>query len=262
MNQKKKIPYDAVGDIAILKFSPDAKKNFKLEYSKKFLKQNRAFKTVLEKTGKFSGILRKAKTRFIAGENKKETIHIESGCRFFLNVDDTYFSPRLCNERKLIAEEIAKKAGENSKILVMFAGVAPFPIIIAKKLREKNKEAEIISNELNRRANKYAAKNILINKVADYVKILPGDCRKLPEKLTRKFDFIVMPRPNLKETFLQTAEKLSKKGTRIYYYGFGEKEKVLYEVKKNKKLKSKKIMIRKAGEIAPYKFRWLAVFKI
>ena len=71
-----------------------------------------------------------------------------------------------------------------------------------------------------------------------------------------------MPRPNLKETFLPTALKFSKKGTTIFYHGFGTKEKVLNEIKKDTKGKTEKINIRKAGDIGPYKFRWQAQFKI
>ena len=68
-----------------------------------------------------------------------------------------------------------------------------------------------------------------------------------------------MPRPNLKKTFLKSALKLSEKGTTIFYHGFGTKEKVIKEINKYTKTK---IKIRKAGNIAPYEYRWQAEFKI
>ena len=71
-----------------------------------------------------------------------------------------------------------------------------------------------------------------------------------------------MPRPNLEDTFLPHALKLSKKGTTIFYHGFGTKEEVLSEIKKDTNGKMGKIKIRKAGDIGPYKFRWQAQFKI
>ena len=71
-----------------------------------------------------------------------------------------------------------------------------------------------------------------------------------------------MPRPNLKDTFLKTALKLSKKGTIIFYHGFGTKESVLEEIKKDTKGKIGKIKIRKAGDIGPYIYRWQAQFKV
>lgn len=71
-----------------------------------------------------------------------------------------------------------------------------------------------------------------------------------------------MPRPNLKDTFLKTALKLSKKGTTIFYHGFGTKEEVLNEIRKDTKGKIGKVKIRKAGDIGPYVFRWQAIFKV
>ena len=148
------------------------------------------------------------------------------------------------------------------KILVMFAGIAPFPIVIAKKLKEKRKKAEIISNEINRKASKYSEENVKLNKMENYIKVIQGDSRKLPLKLKEKFDFIVMPRPNLKDTFLDIMRKFSKKSAEIYYYGFGEEEKVLDEIWRYAGARVGGIKIEKAGEIAPYKFRWLAKFRV
>ncbi len=258
-----KIPLDIIGNIAILKFPRNAKKSQKIKYAKKLLKQPN-ITTILEKTDKIKGRLRIAKTSYLAGEKTKETIYKENECRFLINVDETYFSPRLSNHRKEIAEDIARKIKNNSRILVMFGGIAPLPIVIAKILKQKNKlnNIKIISNELNRKANKYAEKNIKLNKFQDNILIMGGDAKKLPDKLKEKFDFILMPRPNLKETFLKTALKLSKKSAIIYYHGFGTKEGVINEIKQNTNNKISKIKIQKAGEIAPYKYRWLAVFKV
>jgi len=255
--------YDWIGDIAILKFSKDAEKKEKKEYAEEFLKKNKGIKTILEKAGRIKGRLRIAGTRFLAGKDRRETIYIENGCRFKINVDETYFSTRLANQRQKIAEEIARKVTKKkNKILVMFAGIAPFPIVIAKKLKDAGKKAKIISNEINRKASRYAEENVRLNKFQDYIKVVQGDSKKLPAKLKERFDFIVMPRPNLKDTFLDIALKFSKKGARIYYYGFGTKEKVLEEIKRDAGKKAGKIKIEKAGEIAPYKYRWLARFKI
>ena len=252
-----RVPLDVIGNIAILKFPEDVSLNEKKKYADNFLKSNKSISSVLEKTEKVKGRLRKTKTRFLAGENTRETIHNENGCRFFLNVDETYFSPRLSNERKIISEEIARKVKNNSQILVMFAGVAPFPVVIAKYFKQKGKKARIVSSELNRKASEFAKKNVKMNKVEDYVDVISGDSRKIKGK----FDFIVMPRPNLKDTFLNSSLKLCKKGTIIYYYGFGSEEEVLDEIKRDAGNKIGKIKIRKAGDIAPFKFRWLAEFR-
>jgi len=256
----KKIPQDIVGDIAILKFPKRTLWITKKLKAKKFLKENKTVKTVLEKTEGFSGKLRTLKTKHLAGIKTKQATYKENNCIFKFDVDKSYFSPRLSNERKVIADEVVKLTKKNSKILVMFAGIAPYPIVIAKKLKQANKTFHIYSNELNKQANLDAKKNIALNKLQKFITLKKGDAKKIPTK--QKYDIILMPRPNLKETFLKTALELSKKGTTIFYHGFGTKEEVLNEIKKDTKNKIDKIKIRKAGDIGPYKYRWQAQFKV
>lgn len=250
----KQRAFDFYGNIALVKFPHGTKQAEKKKFANNLLKTNKTVKTVLEKSGKFSGRLRKLKTNYLAGEKNKEVLYKENGCVFRFNIDDTYFSPRLSNERK----EISSKVKKNDAVLVMFAGVGPFSIVIGKNSNTKN----IYSNEINRKANKYAELNIELNKLKNKVELVSGDIKKVAKKIKgNKFDVIVMPRPQLKETFLQEAFRLSKKGTRIYYYDFSKldemnkiKEKVLIEAKKAKK-KIKILKIKSAGEIAPYRVR-------
>ncbi|HEA46405.1 MAG TPA: hypothetical protein ENH99_01345 [Candidatus Pacearchaeota archaeon] len=274
--------FDRMGNIALVKFSEGTKVKDKRKFANKLLKQNKAIKTVLEKTGKFKGRLRKQTTKHVAGEKTKEALYKENGCVFRFNVDSTYFSPRLSNERKEIAGKIKK--GED--VLVMFAGVSPFSIVIAKM----SKARKVYSNEINREANKYAKLNIELNKLKGKVVLLPGDIKRnvgweyfYPTKfkikdgkkvavrgkwLKVKYDVIVMPRPQLKNSFLKEAFSLSKKGTRIYYYDFckhDEKKEVVEKIKAEAKKARKKIKIlgiKNAGEIAPYKFRVRVDFKV
>lgn len=260
--------YDLIGNIAIVKFDKLDSKEYKKKWANEFLSINHYIKTILEKSDRIKGRLRIAKTKFIAGEDNRETIYLENGCKFKFNVDKTYFSPRLSNERKLIAEDFVKNITRNkNKILVMFAGVAPYSITIAKFAKQANKPALVVSNEINKKASKYAEDNVELNKLQDYVKIIQCDAKNLPTKLKQaklplKYDMIMMARPNLNDTFLKTALKLSKLGTIIHYHGFGTEEKVLEEIKKDSKGKIGKITIRKAGEIAPYKFRFNCTFKV
>lgn len=246
-------PYDLLGNIALIKFPDGAKASEKKKYAERILKENKSVKTVLEKTRKFSGRLRKQQTKWIAGEKTKEAIYRENDCVFRFNVDSTYFSPRLSNERK----EIAAKIKKGQSVLVMFSGVAPFPIVIAKN----SKASKVYSNEINREANKYAELNIGLNKLKGRVVLLPGDVKRAAKKAREKFDIIVMPRPQLKDSFLVSAFALSKKGTRVFYYDFcGDDEidsiveKVKAEAQKSRK-KIKITSVKKAGEIAPYRFR-------
>jgi len=245
--------YDVFGNIVVLKFPKDVKARDKKRFAEKFLKENKPITTVLEKTGKFKGRLRKMQTRYIAGEKTKEALYKENGCALRFNIDTTYFSPRLSNERK----EIAMSVRKGEKVLVMFAGVAPYSVVIAKN----SKAGKVVSNEINKEANKYAKLNVELNKLKKRVNIVPGDIKKVAKKIKEKFDVIVMPRPQLKDSFLREAFSLSKKGTRIYYYDFckqDETQKIVDKVKSEAKKYRKKIKIlrvKSAGEIAPYKIR-------
>jgi tRNA G37 N-methylase Trm5 len=72
--------YDTIGDIVILKFPENTKPGNKKKVAKQILKERSSVKTILEKTEKVKGRLRTLTTKFLAGENKKETTHHESGC--------------------------------------------------------------------------------------------------------------------------------------------------------------------------------------
>ncbi|MDP2628627.1 MAG: methyltransferase [Nanoarchaeota archaeon] len=251
--------FDVLGNIAIVNFSKDVKQKEKKKFAGNILKKQKAIKTILEKVGKVKGRLRKPVLKYLAGEKTKEVSYRENDCVFRFNVDDTYFSPRLSNERK----EIAGKIKKGDEVLVMFAGVGPFSIVIAKKSKAK----KVYSNEINRKANKYAELNIELNKLKERVVLINGDIKKVSKKLS-KFDVIVMPRPQLKETFLREAFSLSKKGTRIFYYDFCKENEInliVEKIQKQAKLSRKKIKtlkIKKAGEIAPYKIRVRVDFQV
>ena len=252
--------FDTLGNVAIVNFPEKTKQKEKKLFAQKILKEHNNIKTVLEKKEKIKGRFRKLSTSFIAGENSKEVLYKENNCVFRFNVDKTYFSPRLSNERT----ELASKIKKGSLVLVMFAGVAPFSIVIAKNSKAK----KVFSNEINREANKYAELNISLNKLKDKVELVSGDIKKVAKKIDKKFDVIVMPRPQLKDTFLNEAFSLSKKGTVVYYYDFCKideidkiKEKVLEEAKKSRK-KIKILDFKKAGEIAPYKIRLRVDFRV
>jgi len=263
--------YDIFGNIALVKFDRKATSSAKKKFAEKIMKENRAIRTVLEKTGKFKGRLRKQETRWIAGEKTKEVLYRENGCVFRFNIDKTYFSPRLSNERKEIASMIKK----GDEVLVMFAGVGPYSIVIAKNSKARG----VYSNEINKEANEYGKLNAELNKVKNKVIMLNGNIKDVATKVKRglkvnneivpqKFDVIVMPRPQLKDSFLKEAFSLSKKGTTVFYYDFCQDDEtnlIVNKIKKEAKTARKKIKIlrtKTAGEIAPYKIRLRVDFKV
>jgi len=278
--------YDIIGNIVIVKFRKGAKVSEKKKIAERFLKEHKNVRTVLEKSDKFKGRLRTQKTKWLAGEKTKEALYRENDCVFRLNVDTCYFSPRLSSERK----EIALKVKKGERVLVMFGGVAPFSIVIGKK----SKAGEVVSVELGRDCNKYAGENVKRNKLLGKVTVVGGDVRRVFQthlstvnsksspaltkrervsgvqkvKLKGKFDRIVMARPNLRDSFLDVAFRLVKKGGVIYYYGFyleNEKKKMKEMIQTEAKKARKKIRIlkvKKAGEVAAYRYRWRVDLKV
>ena len=134
--------YDVLGNIVILKFPSSTKKTEKIKVAKQLLKERKSVKTILEKSEKVSGRLRTLKTKYLAGEKTLIAEYIENGCKFKFNVETCYFSPRLSNERKIIFKQVKK----DERVLVMFAGVGPFSISIAKN----SKALEVTSLELGK----------------------------------------------------------------------------------------------------------------
>jgi tRNA (guanine37-N1)-methyltransferase len=256
--------FNILGNVAVVNFSRGtANLSEKKKFAAEILKKNKFIETVLEKSGNFHGRLRKMQTKFLAGKKNKEVLYRENNCSFRFNIDTTYFSPRLSNERREIAELVKK----GSEVLVMFAGVGPFSIVIARN----SKPRMVYSNEINREANKYAEMNAEINGVKNKIEFVNGDIKKVALKLKKekkKFDFIIMPRPNLKGSFLEQAFMLSKKGTKIYYYDFCKVEEtdlIVNKIKKEAQKFKKKVKILKvksAGETAPYKIRVRVDFEV
>ncbi len=257
------IGFDVVGNIAIIKFDRGASASYKKKYALGYLKSHKSVTTVLEKTGKFSGRLRTLKTKWLDGDKTHEALYRENGCEFRFNVEDSYFSPRLSEERKNVAGFVKK--GE--RVLVMFGGVAPFAIVIGKHSNAK----EIVSVELGKESSRYALENVKRNKLLDVVKVVQGDVRKVigrGKKVSGVFDRIVMARPNLEDSFLDVAFRVCKKGTIIHYYGFYLEE----DVEKLKELilseavdvgkKVKILRVVKAGDIGTRKWRYRADVKI
>ncbi len=251
--------YDILGNIAIIKFPDGTPKDEKLRQAAELLKIP-SVKTVLEKAGKVHGRLRTINTKHLAGEKNLVAEYIESGCRFRFNVETCYFSPRLSNERF----EVARMIKKSDRVLVLFAGVGPFSIVIAKYAQPK----EVVSIELGKECCKYAEMNVNLNKLFDKVEVFQGDVKRIVKKLDKKFDVIVMPRPNLKETFLKDALSAAKKGTRIIYYGFSPEDKKdkmaeeLVQEAKTLKRKIKILRIDEAGDIAPHEHRYRIIISV
>ena len=256
--QLKLVPksFDIVGDIIIFSdFPKELQKKEKL-IANALLKIHKNIKVVAKKTKKYSGRYRLPKIKIIAGEKRKITLHKENNVLAKLNIETCYFSPRLSNERL----RIAKLTKKNESILVMFSGVAIYPLVISKNSKAK----EIYAVEINPEANKFAEENIKLNKINN-IELFKGNVKTVLPKINKKFDSIIMPHPTNAYSYLDIAVKKIKKNGIIHLYDFSKEEDIPNSsVKKiGKKIRKFKIMnVVKCGQFAPRKYRVCVDFKI
>ena len=244
--------FDVIGDIAVIQMPKELEKKENL-IAKTLLKLHKNLKVVAKEIGMHKGIYRLQKIKILAGEKRKETEYKESGVRMRLNVEKTYFSPRFGTERLRIAKQVKK--GED--VLVMFSGISPFPLVIAK-----NAKPQIVHGvEINPSAHKYAVENVKLNKMEDKIKLFKGDVRLVIPRINKNFDRIAMPLPKSGENFLDVALKSVKKNGIIHFYDFlheSEFDKAKEKVKNACKIAGKKCRILrlvKCGQQSPRVFR-------
>ena len=251
--------FDVVGSVAIIEI-PDALKKKERLIAQTMIDLFKPVKTVVKKRGIHYGKYRRQKLEVIAGEKTKVAEYKESGVRMKLDLEKCYFSSRLGTERLRVAKLV--KPGEN--VLVMFSGVAPYPLVLAKNARPER----ICGVELNPVAHKFAEENVKLNKLRNKIHLYKGDVVDIVPALKEKFDRIFMPMPKTALTFLETAFKAAKKGTIIHFYTFGREEefqeirqKIKEECKKHKK-KCRIFRTVKAGHYAPGVYRVCVDFRL
>jgi len=245
--------YDVIGDIILIKL-PKELVDYQKNIGEALLSTHKNVKTVcLSKP--VSGELRTRNIKIIAGEKNTKTIHKEYGLEFFVDVNKTYFSPRLANERKRIANLV--KPGET--VVDMFAGVAPFSIMIAKYANPKI----VYAIDKNKDAVNYAKQNINHNKVLDRVEIICEDAKnieKILKKNNTKADRIIMNLPFSAYTFFPFALNNICTICTIHYYDIIKEERIkellvkLKEKAKEKNINLIDITYNKIKTYAPREF--------
>ena len=203
--------YDVIGDVAVVKF-PDEIVPYASAAGNALLETSSSLRAVMMDLG-VKGELRVRDIRMIAGTGTSETVHKEFGVSMMVDPAKAYFNPRLSTERKRIASLV--KDGET--IIDMFAGVAPFPLVIAKHSRP----SVIYSIDLNEDAFESMKKNIGLNK---FVNIIPmcGDSSVIIKGLPPA-DRIIMNLPQTADAFLGDALSNLKKDGVIHMHKIMER---------------------------------------
>ena len=215
--EKKQLPraQEIVGTILILEI-PEALQIKEMAIAKAYLMVNKHITTVVKKKEMHEGTYRLRKVTVLAGARTKETIHHENGISLKLDLEKTYFSARLAHERLRLAKLVEKK----EKVLVMFSGAAPYPVVIAKH----SAAAQITGIEINPLAHQYAVENVHLNKSEKRISLICGDVRRIMPQHRWKFDRIIMPLPKTGEQFLDVALPAVKPDGFLHLYTFLREE--------------------------------------
>ena len=189
---------------------PEELRDFEGAIARAVMKVNKNVASVLVKESCRTGEYRTRELRLVEGDPDTEVLHREAGCVYRLDPRTVYFSPRESSER----ERLSSAVRDGEDVLVMFSGVGPIPISIAKRRRN----VHITAVELNPCAHNYCVENIHLNRVADSIEVILGDVREVCPGLGRLYDRIMMPLPRGAYKFLDVAVPLLKNVGVLHLY--------------------------------------------
>ena len=205
---KQELPtsFDVIGDVAIVKL-PEPLIRYKKQIGEAMMFVNRSLRIVMMDSG-VKGDLRIRELEQIAGGGGSETVHKEFGVRMIVDPSKIYFNPRLATERSRIAAMV--KDGE--VIIDMFAGAAPFGLVICKTARP----SVVYSIDLNPDAECFVRRNMELNHI-DKIVPITGDAAEKIKGLPNA-DRVIMNLPQMAETFLPDALSRTKAGGIIHLH--------------------------------------------
>jgi tRNA (guanine37-N1)-methyltransferase len=213
--------FDVIGSrekaVAIVEIAEELKSKERI-IAEVIMQMEKNVKSVLKKSSERRGKFRTREYELIAGDENTEVVHREYGYLIKLDPQKAYFSSREATER----QRITKQVKEKEVVMLMFAGVGPIGIAIAKKQPNVGK---IIAVESNIDAVRYMRENVRINKVAHLIVPALGNVESVCQKYFGLCDRVIMPLPIGAEKFLGVAIKCLKEvGGIIHFYSLGVEE--------------------------------------
>ena len=291
----RKIPksFDVIGDIAYLHSMPDEQNAEHIGNA--ILEKNKSIKVVVARRNTLEGTERAPGSDglvILAGVQRYPliTTHQEYGMKCVVDLNHTFFSPRMGQERLRICQNVAR--GEH--VLVLFAGVG----MEALQIAGRTEASSVIAVELNEvaitcanRAQRLLERNKAVKcaGAADRLKIIQGDVLQVlaPDSglLDQdQFDRILAPRPKEGaldgdlgsgdggEAFLNVIiPRLKENGGECHWYDFVadhefptcERTKRLIErVCEQHGLRMKVLHVANAGSVAMRQLRVCMDFKV
>jgi len=205
--------YDVIGDIAVIQIPPE------LEHRVSDiiwgLRKVHPFIRVVARKGFHEGTFRIRDYSVIWGENRLETVHRENGVEIKVDLSKAFFNPRMKGERYRLAQLVR----DGEKILIPFAGVLPYALVIARY-----KDVKITAVELNEEAYKLGLENIELNRkrLKGEIGFIHGDAFEILPELPR-YDRVISPTPRGVDSLALT---LSKAERWLHYYDFVHEDRI------------------------------------
>lgn len=201
--------FDQIGSKIILRI-PDSLLSKRKTIGEVLLEKVKTAKSIFYQSSPVEGDYRIRRLELLAGEDSTETEYKEHGCRFRVDIEKTFFSPRLATERLRIANLV----GEGETIVNMFGGVGMFSIVAAKK-----KNCHVYNIDINPDAARLCQENISLNKMRGSVESIEGDAAEvIKERLHDVGDRVLMLLPERSDEFLRSATSALKQNGVLHYY--------------------------------------------
>jgi tRNA (guanine37-N1)-methyltransferase len=242
--------YDVIGDIILVKL-PQQLYKYRQQIGAALLTVHPNIRTVCL-ANPVTGELRTRKIIVIAGEKKTTTVHTEYGLSFHVDVRTVYFSPRLASERRRVAGLVRP----DETVVDMFAGVAPFSIMIARYAKPRI----VYAIDKNLEAVQLALENVKVNHVLEIVEVHHGDAKDAERLVSRKTDRIIMNLPFSAHLFFSTALSLVGQRCIVHYYDILKESEIKDRIDFLKKVAGEhgfhlsEFLIRRIKSYAPREF--------
>ena len=202
--------FDVIGSIVILKI-PETLVDRRQVIANAIMDNIKSARSVYMQTSPVTGDHRTRKLELIAGDDSPITFYKEYGCRFKVDVEQTYFSPRLSTERF----RIASLTSEDEVVTNMFAGVGTFSIIICKYRNVK----KVFNVDINRTAHELSIYNSRLNKMEEKIESFCGDAKEVVKShIIGKSNRVLMPLPEKAKYFVSDAVACLKEEHGMIHY--------------------------------------------
>ncbi|MGH9924475.1 MAG: class I SAM-dependent methyltransferase [Nitrososphaeraceae archaeon] len=202
--------FDVIGSIVILKI-PETLVDRRQLIANAILDNIKLARSVYLQTSPVIGDHRTRRLELIAGDDCPITFYKEYGCRFKVDVEQTYFSPRLSTERF----RIASLTFEDEVVTNMFAGVGTFSIIICKYRNVK----KVYNVDINRAAHELSIYNSRLNKMEEKIESFCGDAKEvIRSHINGKSNRVLMPLPEKARNFVSDAVACLKEEQGMIHY--------------------------------------------